>query len=156
MSGLRSALLFLKSCLFLVALSLCCCVQAFSSSWEWGPLFDWHPRASPCTGAPCCGAYALRAWASVAVAWGLSSSGVKTGLVAVWHVESSPTRDRTSAPCMAWQILIHCTTREVLPYGFMLHIFCIFRSLTIWSISFASSLLFKHIFWYLKEFVFLF
>ena len=34
-------------------------------------------------------------------------------LVALWHMESSQTRDRTHVPCIGRQILIHCTTREV-------------------------------------------
>ena len=37
------------------------------------------------------------------------------GLVALWYVESSQTRDQTHAPCIGRQILIHCTTREVPP-----------------------------------------
>ena len=35
------------------------------------------------------------------------------GLVALWHVESSQTRDWTRVPCIDRQIPIHCTTREV-------------------------------------------
>ena len=37
-----------------------------------------------------------------------------TGLVALQHVESSQTRDRTRVPCIGRQILIHCTMKEVL------------------------------------------
>ena len=36
------------------------------------------------------------------------------GFVALRHVESSWTRDRTHVPCIARWILIHCATREVL------------------------------------------
>ena len=36
-----------------------------------------------------------------------------TGLVALWHVESSWIRDRTHVPCTGRWILIHCATREV-------------------------------------------
>ena len=36
-----------------------------------------------------------------------------TGLVALWHVELSQTRDQTHVPCIGRQILIHCITREV-------------------------------------------
>ena len=36
-----------------------------------------------------------------------------TGLVALWHVGSSQTRDQTNVPCISRQILIHCTIREV-------------------------------------------
>ena len=35
------------------------------------------------------------------------------GLVALWHVGSSPTRARTHIPCIDRQILNHCDTREV-------------------------------------------
>ena len=34
------------------------------------------------------------------------------GLVALWHVESSQTRDQTSVPCIARWILNRKTTRE--------------------------------------------
>ena len=37
-----------------------------------------------------------------------------TGIVAPKRVGSSQTRDRTHVPCIGRQILIHCTTREVL------------------------------------------
>ena len=36
------------------------------------------------------------------------------GLVALWHVESSWTRDWTHVPCIGRRILNHCTTRETL------------------------------------------
>ena len=36
------------------------------------------------------------------------------GLVAVWHVESSQTRDWTRVPCIGRQILTHCITQELL------------------------------------------
>ena len=35
------------------------------------------------------------------------------GLVALWHVGSSQTRDQTRVPYIGRWILIHCTTREV-------------------------------------------
>jgi len=48
---------------------------------------------------------------------GLSCCGARAlelmGLVAVWHVESSQTRDRTHVPCIDRQIPIQCTTRKV-------------------------------------------
>ena len=43
---------------------------------------------------------------------------VVVGLVAPWHVESSQTRNRTYVLCIGRQILMHCTTREVLGFGF--------------------------------------
>ena len=49
-----------------------------------------------------CGAQALGAWAS----------GVSACLVALRHVGSSWTRDRTSVPCIARWILNHWTTGE--------------------------------------------
>ena len=52
---------------------------------ESGGHSDWHLGASHCIGVPC-GAFALRAQASLAEACGLSSSGVKTAFVAVWHL----------------------------------------------------------------------
>ena len=49
----------------------------------------------------------------------------RTGLVAPGHMESSQTRDRSwkLCPCIGGQILIHCTTREVLImfYSDLLH-----------------------------------
>ena len=35
-------------------------------------------------------------------------------LVALWHVESSRTRDQTCVPCTGGRILIHCITKEIL------------------------------------------
>ena len=45
----------------------------------------------------------------------LQSTGSRcTGLVALRHVDLPQTRDQTSIPRTGRQILIHCTTREVL------------------------------------------
>ena len=41
----------------------------------------------------------------------------RTGLVALWHVGSSQTRDRIHVPCIGRQTPNHCTTREA-PYLF--------------------------------------
>ena len=38
----------------------------------------------------------------------------RMGLVALWHVEPSWTRDQTCVPCIGRRIPIHCTTGEVL------------------------------------------
>ena len=47
--------------------------------------------------------------------WGVQAQQLwRTALVALWHVESSQTRDRTHAPCTGRQIPNHWTTREVL------------------------------------------
>ena len=54
--------------LFLAVLGLRCCTRAFSSCGE---------QASHCGGFSCCGAQALGAQASVVVAHGLSSCGLR-------------------------------------------------------------------------------
>ena len=54
---------------------VCCCVRAFSSCGERGPLFCCGARASHCGGFSRCRAQALGTWASVVVARGLSSCG---------------------------------------------------------------------------------
>ena len=89
--------------LFLAALGLCCCVQAFSSCGERGLLF-----IAVCglliAVASRCGAEAVGVRASVVVARGLNSCGSWApehrlsklwcvGLVAPRHVGSSRTRD---------------------------------------------------------------
>ena len=56
-------------------LGLRCCAWVFSSYREQGLLFISGARASHCGGLSCCGARAVGAWASVAVARGLSSCG---------------------------------------------------------------------------------
>ena len=61
--------------LFLVVLSLCCYVQAFSSCGKQGLLSSCSARASHCSGFSCCGAQALGKRASVIVARRLSSCG---------------------------------------------------------------------------------
>ena len=35
------------------------------------------------------------------------------GLAALWHAETSKTRDQTHVPCFSRRILIHCTTQNV-------------------------------------------
>ena len=45
------------------------------------------------------------------------------GLVALWHVGSSRTRDRTHVSCLGRQILIHSAIREV--PGMFLFILCL-------------------------------
>ena len=54
--------------LFLAALGLCCCVQAFSSCSEQGLLSRCDVRASRCGGFSCCRAEALGRTGSVAAA----------------------------------------------------------------------------------------
>ena len=64
-------LLFLLIYLFLAALGLLCCVQAFSSRGKRGLLFVAAAWASHCSGFACCGARGLGVWASVVVSRGL-------------------------------------------------------------------------------------
>ena len=54
----------------------------------------------------------LTAVASLVTELGLSSWHM--GLVALWHVGSSPTRDQTTVPYIARWILNHWTTGEAL------------------------------------------
>ena len=67
-------------------------------------------RASHCGGFSCCGARAL----------GHTGFSSCEGLVALQHVESSSTRGWTHVPCIGRQILIHCMTREILRWLFVL------------------------------------
>ena len=61
--------------LFLAALGLCCCMQAFSSCGERGLLFVVVCGLLTAVTSLCCRARALGALASVVVAHGLSSCG---------------------------------------------------------------------------------
>ena len=87
-----------KRHLFLVALDLHCCMQAFSSCSEQGLLSSCSARASHCSGLSC--------WA----AWALEHMG----LVASWHVGSFLTRDQTCVPCTVRRTLNHWTIMEAL------------------------------------------
>ena len=97
-------------------LGLCCSAWAFSSCGEWGILSSycvwtyslWRLLWLESTGS--------RHMASVSAACRLQSAGLIitwfVGLVALWHVGSSQTRDRTGVQCVARQILNHWATRE--------------------------------------------
>ena len=61
--------------LFLAALGLCCCTQAFSMCGEWGLLFVAVCGFLIAVASFCRGAWALGARASVVVVHGLSSCG---------------------------------------------------------------------------------
>ena len=100
---IRYFLFFVFVFYFLAALGLCCCARAFCSCSKRG---------------------LLTAVASLVVEHGLQVHGFsscsmraqqlrRTGLVALWHVGSSQTRDRTRVRCIGRQILNHCATREV-------------------------------------------
>ena len=98
--------LFKKNYLFLAMLGLHCCVQAFSSC---------GARDSHFGGFSCCGA-----WAPGCVDFRNCGSGALelTGLVALWHVGSSRTRNHTCVSCIGRQILYHWVLREVLCFHF--------------------------------------
>ena len=63
--------------LFLAALGLHCCAQAFSSCGERGLLFVAMSRLLIAVASLVGGAWALGMWASVVVAYGLSSCGAR-------------------------------------------------------------------------------
>ena len=63
--------------LFWTALGLRCCVWAFSICGERVAALRCGARASYCGGFSCCRAWALGTWASVVVACGLSSCGLR-------------------------------------------------------------------------------
>ena len=63
--------------LFLAALGLRCCVQAFSSCGEREATLHCGVGASHCGGFSCCRARALSTHASVVAARGLSSCGMR-------------------------------------------------------------------------------
>ena len=110
--------------LFLAMVGLCYCSQAFSSCSEQGLL------CLRCTGFSLqwlllFGAQALGAWTSIVVVMSeLSSCGSQAlgmqaqkswcmGLVVLWHVGSSWTRNQTGGvPCITGWILNPWTTRE--------------------------------------------
>ena len=80
---------------------LSCCMQSFSSCGEQGLQFV------VCTGFSL---QWLLLWNTGSRHMGFSSCGMwallwvwHTGLVALWHVESSPTRDQNGVPCIARQ-----------------------------------------------------
>ena len=79
-------------------LGLDCCTQAFYSCGKWGLLSSCPVQTSPRSGFSCWGAQAVGTRASVAVA---------VGLVALWHVWSSWTRDWTciASPLLAGRFL---------------------------------------------------
>ena len=112
--------------LFLAALDLRGCMQAFSSCGEQG-YSACRVQASHCGGFSC-----RRARAPVVAVRGLSSCSMwalehegfsscgarapclwRTGLVTPRHVRSSWTRARTRVPCIGRRILNHCAAREV-------------------------------------------
>ena len=94
--------------LFMAALSLRCCIRAFSSC---------GVRSSHCGGFCCC-----RAWALEHAGFSTCSTWAQqlwcTGLDTPGHVGFSQTRNQTSVPCIARQILNHWTIKEVPKFSF--------------------------------------
>ena len=93
-------------------------VWAFSSCGEQGLFSRCGAWASHCGGFSCCRTLILGAWASGVAACGLSSCGT-WGLTDPQHMRSSWTRDQTSVPYIARQILNLWTTRKA-PYCFLI------------------------------------
>ena len=89
--------------------SLCCCAGTFSSCEERAAL--WPRCTGHCGGSPRRGALL-----------GAGSAAVTTGLVALWYMESSPTRNPTRVPWIGRRILTHCATKEVLEVFFVMRI----------------------------------
>ena len=105
--------------LFMAMLALRCCAQAFSSCNNWGLFFNCSVRwllllqsmGSKSLSFTSCGS-----WPSVVGAQGVSFCGM--GLIALLHIESSKTRDRTHVAYIDRLILNHWTTREVWAHNF--------------------------------------
>ena len=84
--------------LFLAVLCLCCCLQALSSCGKQGRVLI-ELQVSHCGDFSCCGAQTQQLWCM--------------GIIALWPVGSSQTRNRTLVPCLGRQIINHWTTGEV-------------------------------------------
>ena len=66
---------------------------------------------SRCMGFSSCSTWAQQLW--LVGSRTQAKQSWRTGFVALRHVGSSRTRDRTRVPCIGRQILNHCVTREV-------------------------------------------
>ena len=77
MATFECFLFFFNLFLFLAALGLCCCTRAFSSCGERGLLFVAVRGLLIAMASLCCGARALGTRASVLVALGLRSCGLR-------------------------------------------------------------------------------
>ena len=82
--------------LFLVALGLHCCVQAFSSCGEQRLLSSCDAQASHCSGKSCCRAWALNEQASVVVVDGLSRP-VACGILPAQGLSTSSSREQADS-----------------------------------------------------------
>ena len=107
--------------LLLAALGLCCCTWALYSCSGPGLLSSCGVWASHRSVFSCCRALALgRSGFSSYCTWAQLFSC--TGLIVLWNVGSSWTRDQTWVPCTGRWILNHWTTREV-PNVYLLYHF---------------------------------
>ena len=100
----RLGSMFLFYFLFLVVLGLHCCARGLSLIAEWELLYLQ------------CAGFSLR-WLLLLLSMGSrawAQQSWRTGLVALRHVGSSRTRDRTRIPCIGKWFLNHWTTRNVL------------------------------------------
>ena len=98
-----------------------CCAGTSSRCGEWGLLSRCSAQASHCGSVSYCGAWTLGT--RVPQVWfvgfrGWAQQFWPIGFIPIWHVESSWIRDQTCVPCIGRQILIHYTTREILPSSF--------------------------------------
>ena len=121
----------------MAVLVLCCSVWAFSSCVRM--FSSWGLWASHCSGFSCCRAQAVGRT-------GFSITDVVTSLVALWHVQSSQTRDWTYVPCTGRWILRHCSTRGV-PSRFcnsvyFVNTWCIYWCCWIWVYYYTISFFF--------------
>ena len=100
--------------LFMAVLGLCCCSD-FSLVLEWGVLSSCNAQASHWGGFSC--------WAQSLDCSGFRSCGSRApelnslwcmGLVALWYVGCSQTRDRIHVSCIGRRILYHWAPGEVL------------------------------------------
>ena len=116
--------------LILTVLGLHCCVD-FSRCSKRGLLCSCRARAPHCSGFPCCRAQALGCksfstcgmWAQQLKFPGSSAQAQQlwgTGLVGLWHVGSSWTRDRTCVSYIGRWIPYHWATREDFIIAFQL------------------------------------
>ena len=104
----------------MTVLGLCCYTRAFSSCGERG-LLSAAAQALLVVVASLIVEHGLWEQGPRVVARGSGAQAQYlwcTGLVALWHVGSSPTRDQTCVSCIGMWILIHCVTREVLSFTF--------------------------------------
>ena len=105
-------------------LGLRCFAQPFSSCSKQGLVFVavlglLGGTVSQCGGFSCCRGHTPGARASVGAA--RTQQLWHTGSVALRHVGSSQTRDRTHVPCLGKWIPIHSTTQEVQQRGYFPH-----------------------------------